>query len=449
MALREFLKEVIPPILINRVRQIKKARHLKIATVLKTAWADKRADIQCVRKNLLPPHRVVIIPGDQTNLFESCGEDAMIMATASMVLQTNPAAEITVLVTSKEAEAAGRLRGFRTASVWNDGEFVDSLVHFYRELGPDAIFIVGADLIDGYYGEIWAAKLLIAADIAARMEIPVSILGFSFNRNPSPLILDIMNELHQDVVLNVREETSLERLHRLTTARGIIVADSAFSLQAEITPSVEATASWVALHQRTGQKVVAFNIHPMLFPRASRDQIEALIEKSAEALSEVSRLRQVAWLLLPHDFREKLGDETCLKPLMNRLQPSLGNDIRYFEDEHLASVLKGVSGTLDGIVTARMHLAIAGLGQRVPVAGLAYQDKFEGLFGHFELPEEFLLSPSAVLEGNNLRELLLRFYDNIPLLKEMVIRRLPAVTAMSEVNFRILQSGQLATRFIR
>ena len=449
MVVNEFLKETIPPFLINRIREIKKARHLKVATVLKEAWEGKRADVHCARKAVLPPHRVVIIPGDQTKLFESCGEDAMIMATASMVLQANPAAEITVLVTSKEAEAAGRDRGFRTASIWNDGEFVDTVARFYRELGPDAIFVVGADLIDGYYGEIWAAKLLIAADIAARMEIPVSILGFSFNRNPSALVLDILNELHQDVVLNVREQTSLERLHRLTSARGIIVADSAFSLRAETTPSVEAIASWVAQHQRTGQKVVAFNIHPMLFPRASREQIKTLIAKSADALSEVSKLRRVAWLLLPHDFREELGDEICLRPLMNRLQPSLGNYIRYFEGEHLASVLKGVSGTLDGIVTARMHLAIAGLGQRVPVAGLAYQDKFEGLFGHFELSEEFLLSPSAVLENDNLRELLLRFYDNIPRLKEMVIRRLPAVTALSEVNFGILQSNQPAARFIR
>jgi polysaccharide pyruvyl transferase WcaK-like protein len=303
-------------------------------------------------------------------------------------------------------------------------------------------------LIDGYYGEIWAAKLLIAADIAARMKIPVSILGFSFNRNPSALVIDILNELHQDVALNVREPTSLERLHRLTSARGIIVADSAFSLRAKTTSSVEATSGWVAQHQRAGRKVVAFNIHPMLFPRASCEQIKTLIAKSADALSEVSKLRRVAWLLLPHDFRAKLSDELCLKPLMNRLQPCLGNEIRYFEGEHLASVLKGVSGTLDGIVTARMHLAIAALGQRVPVAGLAYQDKFEGLFGHFELSEEFLLSPSAVLESNNLRELLIRFYDNIPRLKETVIRRLPAVTAMSEENFRILQSSQSAARLI-
>jgi polysaccharide pyruvyl transferase WcaK-like protein len=276
------------------------------------------------------------------------------------------------------------------------------------------------------------------------MEIPVSILGFSFNRNPSALVLEILNELHQGVVLNVREQTSLERLHLVTTARGIMVADSAFLLRSETNPSVEATASWVAQHHRTGHQVVAFNIHPMLFPRASRQQIEALIAKSADALSELSKLRRVAWLLLPHDFREKLGDEICLKPLMKRLQPSLGNNIRYFEGEQLASVLKGVSGCLDGIVTARMHLAIAGLGQRVPVAGLAYQDKFEGLFGHFELSEQFLLSSSAVLEGNNLREFLLRFYDNILTLKEVVIRRLPAVTAMSEVNFRILQSDQTA-----
>jgi polysaccharide pyruvyl transferase WcaK-like protein len=441
MVLREFLRDTLPSLIINKIREIKKTRHLEIATTLKAGWVDKRAGVARLRDTVRPPRRVVIIPGDQTKLFGSRGEDAMIMATASMVLQTNPAAEIIVLVAGREAEIVGRHRGFRTASVWNEGDFVDTVARFFRETGPDAVFVVGADLIDGHYGEIWSAKLLIAADIAARMGIPVSMLGFSFNNRPSALIVETLNELHHSVILNVRDEISLERIRRLTTACGFIVADSAFMLQAETIPSVEAVASWADERRQIGRRVLAFNIHPMLFPRASRKQIEALVAKSADALFEVSRLRDAAWLLLPHDFRDELGDEICLKPIMNRLAPRLGDDIRYFEGEHAASVLKGVAGTADGIVTGRMHLAIAGLAQGVPAAGLTYQDKFEGLFRHFELSGEFLLSSSAVIDGSNLRDLLLRFYDNIPKLRETVTRRLPAVTAMSKANFRILWSN--------
>jgi polysaccharide pyruvyl transferase WcaK-like protein len=441
MVLSEFLKDTLPPFVTNKIREIKKTRHLEIARKLKGAWADRRADVARLPDTVRPPRRVIIIPGDQAKLFGSRGEDAMIMATATMVLKTNPAAEITVLVASREAEIVGRHRGFRTASIWNEGDFVDSMAGFFREIGPDAVFVVGADLIDGHYGEVWGAKLLIAADIAARMGIPVSILGFSFNQRPSALIVDVLNELHRGVILNVRDEMSLERIHRLTTARGLIVADSAFLLKAETIPSVVATAGWAEERRRTGSRIVAFNIHPMLFPRASRQQIEALVAKSADALAEVSQLRNVAWLLLPHDFRNELGDDICLRPIMNRLTPRLGDYICYFDGEYPASVLKSVVGIPDGVVTGRMHLAIAGLGQGVPAAGLTYQDKFEGLFRHFELSGEFLLSPSAILDGNNLRDFLLRFYDKMPVLRETVTRRLPAVTAMSKVNFRILWSS--------
>lgn len=437
--LRELLKDRLPPLVVNKIREIKKRRHLRNAKILKGVWKNKRADIVCLRDVARPPHRVVIIPGDQAKLFGSRGEDAMIMASASVILQTNPTAEITVLVTNAEAEALGKQRGFQTASIWSRHDFVDIVARFFGEAGPDAIFVVGADLIDGHYGEIWSAKLLIAADIAARMGIPVSMLGFSFNGRPSVLIVEILNELHRDVILNVRDQISLERLRHFTTAGGSIVADSAFMLRAETDSFVEATARWVGQRRGVGRRVVAFNIHPMLFPQASRQQIDALTAKSIDALFEVSQLRSVAWLLLPHDYRDKLADSICLKPIMKRLAPRLGDDIRYFEGEHTASVLKGVAGTLDGIVTGRMHLAIAGLGQGVPAAGLTYQDKFEGLFCHFEISGEFLLSSSAVLEGSNLRDLLLRFYDKIPLLRESVMCRLPTVIAMSKRNFGILQ----------
>jgi hypothetical protein len=35
MDVHDFLKETIPPFIINRIREIKKARHLKVATILK------------------------------------------------------------------------------------------------------------------------------------------------------------------------------------------------------------------------------------------------------------------------------------------------------------------------------------------------------------------------------------------------------------------------------
>src|ERR1700733_5745100 len=146
MVLSEFLKDTVPPFVADKIREIKKTRRLKIARTLKGGWADKRTDVRRLRDSVRPPRRVIIIPGDQAKLFGSRGEDAMITAAATMVLQTNPAAEITVLTASREAEIVGRHRGFRTATIWNDGNFVDTVAQFFDEIGPDAVFVVGADL---------------------------------------------------------------------------------------------------------------------------------------------------------------------------------------------------------------------------------------------------------------------------------------------------------------
>jgi polysaccharide pyruvyl transferase WcaK-like protein len=444
MTARNFLKRALPPILVEKIIAIKKMWERRNAAILKRSWEKERAKIASLGDITLPPSRVVIIPSDQGTLFGSCGEDAMIMAAANESLQRNPDVEITVLAATPEAEILGRERGFRTASIWAEQNFIEAVVRFFRDLRPHAVFVVGADVIDGHYGDIWGVKLLVAADIAARMRVPVSVLGFSFNNNPSALIREVLNDLHPGAILNIRDNNSLDRFQRFTTANGAPVADSAFLLRAETSPRVDAIAQWAAERRRLGRRIIAFNIHPMLFPRASGRQIEALVMKSIDAISEASKRRNVSWLLMPHDFRDTIGDDTCLKPIMNGLSDELKADILYYQGERRASILKGVAAIPDGIVTARMHLAIAALGQGVPAACITYQDKFEGLFSHFEIPEEFLLSPSSLLEGDNLRNLLIRFYDQTASLQERVARRLPIVLEMSKKNFEILLNGRSA-----
>lgn len=56
--------------------------------------------------------------------------------------------------------------------------------------------------------------------------------------------------------------------------------------------------------------------------------------------------------------------------------------------------------SLDAVVTGRMHLAIACLGQSVPAACISYQDKVEGLYQLLGLEglaidAQFVHSPDA------------------------------------------------------
>jgi polysaccharide pyruvyl transferase WcaK-like protein len=93
---------------------------------------------------------------------------------------------------------------------------------------------------------------------------------------------------------------------------------------------------------------------------------------------------------------------------------------------------------VDGVITARMHLCIAALGMGLPVAALTYQDKFQGLFHHFGLSEDWLLAPEQILAGNALEKMMLRFIDENAVLKRQVQARLPEVKRLAMLNFESL-----------
>ena len=108
-----------------------------------------------------------------------------------------------------------------------------------------------------------------------------------------------------------------------------------------------------------------------------------------------------------------------------------------------ASEIKAVAGLVDGVVTGRMHLAIAALGQGTPVAAITYQDKFQGLFAHFGVSESLLLSPEQLLAGDNLEKFLLRFLGAYKTAGAQVRNMLPAVMELSRANIAPLRGDGL------
>ena len=80
-----------------------------------------------------------------------------------------------------------------------------------------------------------------------------------------------------------------------------------------------------------------------------------------------------------------------------------------------------------------MHLAIAALGMEVPVMAATYQGKFEGLFQHFGINGEFLLSPQEFL-SDVVEDKFSYFLTQIPKLKAQISATLPKVLTLSYQN---------------
>jgi polysaccharide pyruvyl transferase WcaK-like protein len=101
-------------------------------------------------------------------------------------------------------------------------------------------------------------------------------------------------------------------------------------------------------------------------------------------LAEFCDIENCSILLLPHVKK----DAEVLKELNDLLK---GIVSLYFQEQLLtAPQLKFVVQQCDLVITGRMHLAIASLGQGTPISCVPYANKFEGLCEHFKLNNSML-----------------------------------------------------------
>ncbi|WP_309579333.1 polysaccharide pyruvyl transferase family protein [Rhizobium rhizogenes] len=433
--MRKLIKRLLPTPLRHRLVAYNERRNRDIA--LRQFFND----LQEQKRKVRPVggggrlKRLLIVACDPLTVLGSVGDDAMITATLQQARSSNPQVEVDILVEGSECIGPVLERGFSPVDIFGRADFIRALTQQFSARNYDCVVVVGADVMDGYYQPLMSAKLLASADLAAAAGIRSVILGFSFNDKPHPALAMFYRSLHPAVSLNVRDAVSLGRLKSFAKTNAALVADSAFSL----VPSEpdENTSSWIARKRAEGYRVMGFNLHPMLFKNADHLQIETIVRRGAEALQSVADDRLVCWLLIPHDYREGFGDQACLRTIASLMPAALGDRVRYLDGEWPAPFLKGVAGQLDGLVSGRMHLAIAALGKGVPVICIAYQGKFEGLYQHFDLPVEDLLSPAAFYTEDGIKRALIDFVDRVDDVREKVKRKLPDVLALSQKNFQL------------
>jgi len=383
-------------------------------------------------------HRLIIIPPDPYTLIGSRGDEAMFDALLKVARSNNRNIEFFVITASEEADLAAKKKGLVPVQIWKHAFSPKVILEKLKEISPDALAVIGADVIDGYYNPYLPFHAFMFADLASRIGARTAIMGFSFNRKPWPELKEVFELTNRSVVLNLRDSVSLQRFNEFCECPATLVADTAFYLDPDTECEVKYIAQqWVTNTHKIGRKAIAFNIHPMLFKNASQEKISGLITDAANAIEAVSKSRNVNWLFLSHDYRDKVGDNICLTPLAEELtKRGLADRFMHLSKDYPAQEIKAIASQVDGVVTARMHLAIGSLGMGIPVAVLTYQDKFLGLFKHFELPEWLLLNPSKTNEFNvELEALMIRFIDNIDSIREQVQAQLPDVKKRAMENF--------------
>lgn len=119
---------------------------------------------------------------------------------------------------------------------------------------------------------------------------------------------------------------------------------------------------------------------------AGSRELDSLLDQVAEALRDIAGSMDAQVLLMPTYNVSHEADEIVCQRLADRL-PSLAVRLARISDPAL---YKSVAGHLRLMISARMHPLILAASMNVPIVGLAYNGKFEGLFDLLGIPRRLV-----------------------------------------------------------
>jgi polysaccharide pyruvyl transferase WcaK-like protein len=349
------------------------------------------------------------------------------------LLANNPKARFTLVGTHTHQIRIPQIGMVDVVSAW--GGRSGSIVFDELLRRHEAMFALGADVLDGKYGAALVCRLAGYCSHAAQIGLPIAILGFSFSESPRRPAISALSGMNPNVCVNVRDKRSLDRVLRRTSVRAKLSADIAFLLQ-PVPCNGEDVRSWIQNMRQQGRTLVGVNLnsHAFAVPLA-RLGTDAFIKCVAQQLHEVAVQRHLAYVLIPHDFKTRSGDVQLLKLLEQSLLSGGFQNVIYTE-QHAPAVIKGLVGSLDLVLTGRMHLAIAALGVGTPTLCIAYQDKFEGLYEHFGLDPKELLQVGSI----NLTKLgahLVHAIQNRLVTRAQISSKIPQVIELAKRNLLV------------
>jgi polysaccharide pyruvyl transferase WcaK-like protein/glycosyltransferase involved in cell wall biosynthesis len=304
----------------------------------------------------------------------------------------------------------------------------------------DQLWCLGADVLDGHYSPVTSFRRVNLVRIAAELGLDTSVLGFSFNAEPSPLVLGALRDLPASVRLCARDPVSHGRL---TTSLGRpidLVADLAFGLEPEsnATEDEASLLAWIDARHAAGDIVLGLNASHRAFKSTIGADVDELAAAYARALAGLFRSRSdISVITIPHDYREtpeEMSDDNLLRAIVERLDAPDRARVAQPSFRLQARFVSRLTAAVDVVFSGRMHLVIASLRNGTPAATVAYQGKVAGLSQYFDLPE-LGVAPSVGLDPRAMQCAIEALIDQRASLAARVAQAQPVVAALQAGNF--------------
>jgi len=258
------------------------------------------------------------------------------------------------------------------------------------------LYINGADVLDGYYSVYSSLQRIRLVSLACNIGLRATITGFSFREDPSPETVVALKRLPDSVRLCARDPVSYRRLQKLLLPNTEFVADLAFLLEPDIESSMFYRIKQLLSERLMENRiVVGINFNRQVFATQDDISVKSLCKTYVYLIGKLLEWdARIFCLLIPHDFRGEHSDLRMVQEIHSLLPETIRNKCACVDQAVSAGEIKAIVSLLDVAFSGRMHLAIACMGQGVPVGCLSYQGKFEGMYEHFGL-KNMIINPDV------------------------------------------------------
>jgi len=332
------------------------------------------------------------------------------------------------------------IKGFFTrGSWWERFRFIEKISRYER------FYCLGADVMDGFYSDNVTLVRLNLVALAAKTGADATILGFSFNHQPTDAAVQSFSQLPASVRLCCRDPISYQRIKQCLQRPVELVADLAFMLQpAEDSDLTVRVSKWVRAQKDQGRIVLGVNANALHLTKVTQLKRDEFIQFYANAFINLcSKNQKISLLTIPHDFRGDDSDVSIAQAILEAMPSAIKPYCMQVPTPCSAAEIKSICADLDLVLTGRMHLAIACLGQGIPVGGVTYQGKFEGLFRHFELPG-MTIEPEKAFQPGVLTDFLIDLIAKREDIHQQIQSHLANVKVLSVSNFERKPKNALA-----
>ncbi|MDX2240836.1 MAG: polysaccharide pyruvyl transferase family protein [Leptolyngbyaceae cyanobacterium bins.302] len=300
------------------------------------------------------------------------------------------------------------------------------------------LYCIGADVMDGKYSAEPVLRITRLASLATYSGLQATISGFSFNEQPAPSSTQLLKQLPKTVRLCARDPISHNRLKHFLNRPVELVADLAFLLEpSKLDAAFQPSLEWIKTEKQRGQMIIGININSTflkLFEDFNKSNLVTAFVNLIETLGTVNS--GLSFLLVPHDSRGEVNDGSLSIDVFTNISTEFKPRVHTIPFPCQAGDIKQIASHIDFAITGRMHFAIACLGQGVPVIGMVYQGKFEGLYQHFGL-KGLTVEPSMIFDAESLAHQVQTTLPKLPEIRNTILKNLPGVKALARKNLNI------------